>query len=194
MKFTCWSCLKTCCFPMRSILDCFHPGSAQLLKEVIYKLVKNKPTWRLPTYGRIRRCAVRELSWGGGGLVSRGGRGVVDHLGGLVPVCQSECVVSHQSRQLVARSVDVVWRPRARLQGACEWYIWRYSRLEWRFLPVGVTGSLLALFFLSLEGILQQIELNWKVFYFWKWLLKPPQRHPATKWISYTLCLNPWSL
>ena len=35
---------------------------------------------------------------------------------------------------------------------------WCYMHLIWRLLPVGVTGSLLALFFLSLEGILQQNE------------------------------------
>ena len=40
VKLTCWSCLKTCCFPLRSILDCFHPESAQLLKEIIHNLVK----------------------------------------------------------------------------------------------------------------------------------------------------------
>ena len=129
---------------------------------------KKKPTWRLPTYGRIRRCAVRELSWGGGGLLSRAGRGVVDHLGGLVPVCQSECVVSHQSRQLVARSVDVVRWPRARLQGACECHMEVFKngvkvftcRSHWLTL-----GALLSV--PRWHPATDWIEL--KGFYFWKW-------------------------
>ena len=62
----------------------------------------------------ISSYAVRELS-----LAPRGGGGLVDHLGGLVPVRQGESVVAHKGRQLVAWTVDVVGWPHARLQGAC---------------------------------------------------------------------------